>query len=79
VGAFYRIFRTDPLAAVPLRVAGRIARSVRTRHHLSRPWWIPVTLVAESLGLIWAVGLALRGPRLLAGEVRGAGRGEGAA
>jgi GT2 family glycosyltransferase len=66
VGAFYRIFRTSSPGAVPARVAGRFARSIRTRHHLSRPWWIPATLVAESLGLGWAIGLALRGPRLLA-------------
>lgn len=65
VGAFYRILRTCPRAAVPARFAERLARSVRTRHHRSRPWWIPVTLAAEMTGLAWAVGLALRGPRLL--------------
>lgn len=68
VGAFYRILRTSSPATVPAKFAGRIARSIRTRHHLARPWWIPATLVAESLGLVWAIGLALRGPRLLAGE-----------
>lgn len=65
VGAFYRILRTSPRAAMPVRIAGRLARSIRTRHHLSRPWWIPVTLLAETLGLGWAIGLSLRGPRLL--------------
>jgi GT2 family glycosyltransferase len=65
VGAFYRILRTSPHGAMPGRVVGRLARSVRTRHHRSRPWWIPATLVAETLGLAWAVGLWLRGPRLL--------------
>lgn len=65
VGAFYRILRTSSRAAAPAKIAGRLARSVRTRHHLRRPWWIPVTLVAETLGLLWAVGLAARGPRLL--------------
>lgn len=65
VGAFYRILRTSPPGAVPGRVVGRMARSVRTRHHLSRPWWIPATLLAESLGLAWAIGLSIRGPRLL--------------
>jgi GT2 family glycosyltransferase len=67
VGAFYRILRTNPPAAAPGKVLGRLARSVRTRHHLRRPWWIPVTLVAETLGLFWAIGLAARGPRLLPG------------
>lgn len=70
VGAFYRIFRTSPPGAVPVRVVARLARSVRTRHHLFRPWWIPVTLVAETLGLGWAIGLTIRGPRLLAGAGR---------
>lgn len=65
VGAFYRILRTSPGGAVPARFAERLARSVRTRHHRARPWWIPVTLAAELTGLAWAVGLALRGPRLL--------------
>lgn len=71
VGAFYRILRTSSPAAAPAKIAGRLARSVRTRHHLRRPWWIPVTLVAETLGLLWAVGLAARGPRLAeAGDSR---------
>lgn len=70
VGAFYRILRTSPIPRVPGRIAGRIARSVRTRHHLTRPWWIPATLIAETLGLCWAVGLAVRGPRLLPAEPR---------
>lgn len=65
VGAFYRILRTSSGVAAPVKVAGRLVRSVRTRHHLRRPWWIPVTLVAETLGLCWAIGLAARGPRLL--------------
>ena len=65
VGAFYRILRTSSPAAAPAKIVGRLARSVRTRHHLRHPWWIPVTLVAEALGLCWALGLAARGPRLL--------------
>ncbi len=65
VGAFYGILRTSSPAAAPAKIVGRLARSIRTRHHLRRPWWIPVTLVAEGLGLCWAVGLAARGPRLL--------------
>ena len=70
VGAFYRILRTSSPAAAPARIAGRLFRSIRTRHHLRRPWWIPVTMVAETLGLVWAVALAARGPRLLASRER---------
>ena len=43
---------------------GRILRSVRTRHHLRRPWYIPVTLIAELWGLCWAWMLARKGPAL---------------
>jgi GT2 family glycosyltransferase len=43
----------------------RPLRAVMTRHHLRRPWWIPVTLVAEFGGIVWALLLTLRGPRLL--------------
>ena len=76
VGAFYRILRTSRTAALPAKIARRLARSIRTRHHLRRPWWIPVTLIAETLGLCWAIGLAARGPRLLRAP---AGKREGAA
>lgn len=42
----------------------RLFRSVVTRHHLRRPWWIPVTLIAEFSGLVWAIRLSLKGRRL---------------
>lgn len=38
-------------------------RAVRTRHHLHKPWYIPVTLVAEVLGILCACWLCIRGPR----------------
>jgi GT2 family glycosyltransferase len=64
VGAYYFWLRT--------RVPGwwwsmllRPLRSIRTRHHLRRPWWIPLTLVAELRGLSKAASLASRAPRLL--------------
>jgi GT2 family glycosyltransferase len=51
---------------VPWRqLLSRPLRAVRTKHHLRQPWWIPGTLLAELVGLVWALGLALRGPRLL--------------
>jgi len=40
-------------------------RAVATRHHWRRPWWIPVTLIAEFSGMLWALWLFLRGPRLV--------------
>jgi GT2 family glycosyltransferase len=41
---------------------GRLSRSVRTRFHLTHPWWIPVKLVGELRGLCWAWQLKRRGP-----------------
>ena len=68
VGAYYYFIRAR---SVPRRIAGialRPFRAVRTRHHLLHPWWIPATLIAELLGFIWALFLALRGPRLMTGN-----------
>lgn len=47
------------------RLARRWMRAPMTRHHLRRPWWILPTVVSESSGLLWAVGLWLSGRRLL--------------
>lgn len=65
VGAYYYLLRTwsgwrslvDFLALAP--------RAVATRHHLRRPWWIPVTLWAQLTGMLWAIRLQWRGPRYL--------------
>lgn len=64
VGAYYYLLRS-PLAGNRLReFVLRPVRSVMTRHHLRRPWWIPVTLFAELTGMLWALWLYARGPRL---------------
>jgi glycosyltransferase involved in cell wall biosynthesis len=39
-----------------------------TRFHLKRPWYIPVTLVAELSGMLWASYLTLKGQDLLRPE-----------
>jgi GT2 family glycosyltransferase len=64
VGAYYYLLRSRRSHRL-LNILARPLRAIRTRHHLSRPWWIPPTLIAEGLGLIWAVFLAFRGPRLI--------------
>jgi GT2 family glycosyltransferase len=58
VGAYYYGLRTRELGVF----ATRPWRAVSTRYHLRRPWRIPATLVAELGGMLWAVGLCLRGP-----------------
>jgi glycosyltransferase involved in cell wall biosynthesis len=62
VGAYYFTLRTQSGVARVREVLRRVFLSVRTRHHLRRPWWIPLTLFAELRGLAWAVALAMRGP-----------------
>lgn len=65
VGRYYFLLRTMPLLAALVASASALARSVRSRHHLLRPWWIPLTLLAEFRGLVWALRLHSRGPKLL--------------
>ena len=65
VGAYYYCLRTWSSWPSLGRFLATAARSVATRHHLRRPWWIPVTLVAQLLGMGWALGLYLSGPRYL--------------
>jgi GT2 family glycosyltransferase len=65
VGRYYFLLRTKPLPAALAASAGQLIGSVRSRHHLRRPWWIPLTWIAELRGLLWALRLHHRGPRLL--------------
>jgi GT2 family glycosyltransferase len=69
VGEYYYLLRAQKIRGRLLKMLRRPLRAVRTKHHLSHPWWIPATLIAEARGFIWAVGLALRGPRLIGGRM----------
>lgn len=64
VGEYYYLFGSRP-SGWWRRAVARPMLSVRTRHHLRRPWWIPVTLLSEFAGIGWALVLAARGPALL--------------
>jgi GT2 family glycosyltransferase len=66
VGAYYFALKTEGWRGLPAALR-RLGRSVATRHHLRRPWWIPLTLVAELRGLLWALVLLARGPRYCGG------------
>lgn len=55
----------------------RPVREVCTRYHLKHPWCIPVKLVGELAAAFWAMGLWLRGPRLMRSGERGYGSGSG--
>lgn len=64
VGEYYFLFQARPPGWVFASLR-RIVKSVLTKHHLRRPWWIPVTLIAEISGFCWAVALSARGPKLV--------------
>lgn len=68
VGDYYYLLRAKQIRHRVLKMLWRPLRAVRTKHHLTHPWWIPGTLIAETLGFFWAVRLVARGPRLI-GEV----------
>lgn len=65
VGEYYYLLRAKGIPNRLIKMLRRPWRSIRTRHHLTHPWWIFPTLIAETLGLIWAIFLILRGPRLI--------------
>lgn len=63
VGAYYYQFRTHTGGPILAGIVKRLTGSIRSRHHLRRPWWIPLTLLAELQGLVVAGLLCLRGPK----------------
>ncbi|NIM26755.1 MAG: glycosyltransferase [Gammaproteobacteria bacterium] len=63
VGRYYYLITTKRLTNRFSRFVQGPISAVRTRHHLSRPWWIPVTLIAELSGMVWAWWLSIRGPK----------------
>ena len=71
VGAYYYLLRARRVRRRPRKILLRMLRSVRTRHHLLHPWWIPGTLLAELWGLLWALRLFFGGPRLIGSPARG--------
>lgn len=64
VGKYYYAFRGGLLESLKALLV-QPWRAIRTKHHLKAPWWIPVSLLAELLGIIWAFALFLKGPQLL--------------
>ena len=65
VGAYYFLLRARHVQRRWWQMLLRPLRAVRTRHHLSHPWWIPITLAAEFGGFVWALALRLRKPKLI--------------
>jgi len=65
VGEYYFLMRSKRVPHRIMRIISLPFRTLRTRHHLRNPWWIPVTLIAQLLGFSWAILLFLRGPRYI--------------
>ena len=65
VGAYYYLMKSPSVSSRTPRLLLRPIQAIVTRYHLSRPWWIPVTLVGEIAGFFWAWLLLVRGPKYL--------------
>jgi GT2 family glycosyltransferase len=65
VGAYYYFLCSVAIRSRSREILKRLLGTIVTRHHLHRPWWIPVTFIAELLGLFWAVFLTCRRPKLI--------------
>jgi GT2 family glycosyltransferase len=65
VGEYYYILRSKIIHHRITKMIHRFFRSVSTKHHLLNPWWIPITLAAEIMGILWALLLYVQGPHLI--------------
>ena len=65
VGAYYYFLTSPKVCNKQKSICKRLFSSIKTRHHLRRPWYIPVTLIAELRGLFFAKGLAKTGPKYI--------------
>lgn len=65
VGAYYYLLTSKRVRHKIKHIAKRLKQRLVTRTHLKQPWWIPITLIGDILGLLWAVCLRLKGPDLL--------------
>jgi len=63
VGEYYYLLRSKTQKHKWLKLILRPFQSIKTKHHLHRPWWVPVTIISEILGFLWAAYLNIRGPR----------------
>ena len=65
VGRYYYLFKVRQAHHRFRRILFGPLHAVYTRHHLIRPWWIPVTLLSELSGVAWALWLLVRGPKYI--------------
>lgn len=65
VGKYYYWMRAKSARNRLFKAIVEPIRSVCTKFHLLHPWWIPVGISAEIVGLLWAIRLWWSGPKLL--------------
>ncbi len=70
VGRYYYLFVANNVHHRVSRIIGGPFQAVATKYHLTHPWWIPVTFIAECWGLAWAGLLYLKGPKLIDGSLK---------
>lgn len=61
VGAYYYLLKSKPNGWL-WQILWRPLRSIRTKHHITHPWWIFPTLIAEARGLSLAIHKISQGP-----------------
>ncbi|MFN9631089.1 MAG: glycosyltransferase [Cyanobacteriota bacterium] len=57
VGRYYFCLCKYSLKKGFYKSLSEVTKTIRTRHHLKNPTWIPLTLCAEITGLLWALAL----------------------
>jgi glycosyltransferase involved in cell wall biosynthesis len=64
VGAYYYFFRSPRVKHRLGKTLKRFFGALLTRHHLRKPWYIPITFLSELGGILWALRLRLSAPAL---------------
>lgn len=70
VGAYYYVLVSGAVRKKVRALCSHFWKSIATRFHLRRPWWIPVTVISNAWAFAWAVRLRIEGQRLLPLEAR---------
>jgi len=65
VGAYYYYLVSPKVLNKAIEILKRLFQSIKTSHHLKRPWYIPVTLIAEVRGILQAIQLKKSGPKFI--------------
>jgi GT2 family glycosyltransferase len=65
VGSYYYLLKTRQVRNRLIKILIHPLMAIKTKFHMYRPWWIPITLISEIRGLIWAVRLNLKGPKYI--------------